>query len=878
MLRCMLSLLLAVGVAACGAGDSSSANASGDSGTTGPDTSDTGTPTGDVAEDTGPDAAEGPGGDSDAGSADGVDAGPGASTCTDDKTNGTETDLNCGGECPACDDGQACLAHADCKSGSCIGDSCAFFGSIEIHEIQIAPSSAECTEEVEDLVTQTSVSVTGVVASPIFSVSAGLNGAYIGESEGGENSGLLVVWNTSLDVEAVVVGAVVEARGDVQEFYCNTQLSAVQLIVLGDSAPLPKELLLAPVDAQKEGLEGTRVRLEEVAIADTSTAADGYVVVSGGLSVELGHFQLTLDPAAVRFTWVTGHIRYSSGAYQLAATAFETSDDPCTPNPCQNQGACAPDGAGYACECAPGFEGKSCATDTNECEPNPCPSGGTCTDAVNGFSCSGDTCGSSWPMTETAPLTWTGTGDTAASGLTNAHQPTGCAKLGALDAAGPAVDEVWSFTAPEAGVYRVTVTPTGDADLFVYAYTSATCGEDSCIGYLDDAGPGGGEVLELPDSAPGAPFVIVVDSYDETKGGAYELTVERTECPGSECVVTPNPGSESAVEMDIVDGRPVLVFLSSSKAPQKITCSSPTCASGTNSPTNYLGLVEPSSLSQVASPVAGSGTTIAYSSVQPLTSPHSSIFVSSSYNCVDAVCPNYGSWQIKEKDGQGASSPSPAVSPTGKNVVAFVRNSQDGTSNVGLELATCSGVSECTLATIDSGAVGAPSLAFGGDGLPVIAYEKAGGFRVAHCGDVGCTTGISINQISWKPGRPTVAIGKNGLPKIAQRDPSTGMVDVFNCGNAICNLGSVVNGSVAYVIDSSPEFAILGDGTPVMAVYSNGKVQIVNCADSECTGSFSLVTVSDGGTEGLSLAVGADGHPLVAYFGPDLTVQRVALP
>ena len=46
-------------------------------------------------------------------------------SCQDGLMNGTETDVDCGGDtCDACQDGSACLADADCKSFSCEGGLC----------------------------------------------------------------------------------------------------------------------------------------------------------------------------------------------------------------------------------------------------------------------------------------------------------------------------------------------------------------------------------------------------------------------------------------------------------------------------------------------------------------------------------------------------------------------------------------------------------------------------------------------------------------------------------------------------------------------------------------------------------------------------------
>jgi hypothetical protein len=45
-------------------------------------------------------------------------------TCTDAARNGDETDVDCGGSCPVCDDGQGCAVAEDCSSGVCEDETC----------------------------------------------------------------------------------------------------------------------------------------------------------------------------------------------------------------------------------------------------------------------------------------------------------------------------------------------------------------------------------------------------------------------------------------------------------------------------------------------------------------------------------------------------------------------------------------------------------------------------------------------------------------------------------------------------------------------------------------------------------------------------------
>lgn len=45
-------------------------------------------------------------------------------TCSDGEKNGDETDIDCGGSCPPCDDGESCKVDDDCQSGFCVQGTC----------------------------------------------------------------------------------------------------------------------------------------------------------------------------------------------------------------------------------------------------------------------------------------------------------------------------------------------------------------------------------------------------------------------------------------------------------------------------------------------------------------------------------------------------------------------------------------------------------------------------------------------------------------------------------------------------------------------------------------------------------------------------------
>jgi len=47
-----------------------------------------------------------------------------SSTCTDGTKNGSETGVDCGGNCPRCANGQGCLSRDDCAGALCIDGTC----------------------------------------------------------------------------------------------------------------------------------------------------------------------------------------------------------------------------------------------------------------------------------------------------------------------------------------------------------------------------------------------------------------------------------------------------------------------------------------------------------------------------------------------------------------------------------------------------------------------------------------------------------------------------------------------------------------------------------------------------------------------------------
>jgi hypothetical protein len=73
-------------------------------------------------------------------------------TCSDDRLNGKEADIDCGGDCVACLDGSFCSVNADCKSNNCLNDFC-FSEEIQCISDNDCDNGAVCIDAVCGTVT-----------------------------------------------------------------------------------------------------------------------------------------------------------------------------------------------------------------------------------------------------------------------------------------------------------------------------------------------------------------------------------------------------------------------------------------------------------------------------------------------------------------------------------------------------------------------------------------------------------------------------------------------------------------------------------------------------------------------------------------------------
>jgi predicted regulator of Ras-like GTPase activity (Roadblock/LC7/MglB family) len=196
-----------------------------------------------------------------------------------------------------------------------------------------------------------------------------------------------------------------------------------------------------------------------------------------------------------------------------------------------------------------------------------------------------------------------------------------------------------------------------------------------------------------------------------------------------------------------------------------------------------------------------------------------------------------------------------------------------------------------TLATVDATDASNLylSIAIGTDGLPVISYISPDyNLKVAHCGTVDCTGGNTLATVDTSGSLgfyTSIAVGTDGLPVVSyDYHPTLDLpthLRVAHCGNATCTAGNSI-----VTVDNSPglisadtSIAVGTDGLPVVSYfdYTQGDLKVAHCGNAACSAGNTITTVDNtpgsGVGFGTSLAVGADGLPVISYI--DITYNRL---
>ena len=168
----------------------------------------------------------------------------------------------------------------------------------------------------------------------------------------------------------------------------------------------------------------------------------------------------------------------------------------------------------------------------------------------------------------------------------------------------------------------------------------------------------------------------------------------------------------------------------------------------------------------------------------------------------------------------------------------------------------------------------------GGDGNPVVVNRTNPGnnLLLTHCTNVTCTSATSEILDGPIIGTPTIATASNGFPIIAyETDNSFPLVDmkIIHCLNATCtsrtapNIFDTVNNPFHFTI------AIGSDNNPVISYNdsTDGDLFVTHCNTNSCDDVITTTTlvdiVSESAGDLTSIAIGADGNPIIAYRHTD---------
>ncbi len=199
-------------------------------------------------------------------------------------------------------------------------------------------------------------------------------------------------------------------------------------------------------------------------------------------------------------------------------------------------------------------------------------------------------------------------------------------------------------------------------------------------------------------------------------------------------------------------------------------------------------------------------------------------------------------------------------------------------------------VPAATVVTIDAGPVaGHPSIAIGGDGLPIIAYESAsGGLRLFRCNEPGCDAGSNVvfndPPTGTTAGRyNSVAIGPDGNPAVAFHDPVDVALKLVKCTSPNC----IGGGAEFRTIDPGPyvsvdvALAFDPDGKAVFAYQDSSQqaLMMARCQNTGC-GNVNIEVLAPlaGGVhhgEFAAIAIGENGAPVIS--GRQWSTQDTAL-
>ena len=241
-------------------------------------------------------------------------------------------------------------------------------------------------------------------------------------------------------------------------------------------------------------------------------------------------------------------------------------------------------------------------------------------------------------------------------------------------------------------------------------------------------------------------------------------------------------------------------------------------------------------------------------------------------HCADATCAS-ATITTLDSSGNVGDFPSATVGADGLGVISYV-DVTDGT----LKVAHCTNLA-CTAAGLTtpdaSGNVGPAqtSITVGTDGLPLISYYDAtnANLVVAHCSTVTCSaaTTTAIDSTGNVGQDASIAIGADGLGLVSYRDASNGHLKVAHCADLACSSATATTLDSGTGVGGSTSVTVGADGRGLIGYFDNGNanLKVAHCSDVACSAA-TAATVDSASLVGeyASISVGIDGLGVVSYW------------
>jgi hypothetical protein len=208
-------------------------------------------------------------------------------------------------------------------------------------------------------------------------------------------------------------------------------------------------------------------------------------------------------------------------------------------------------------------------------------------------------------------------------------------------------------------------------------------------------------------------------------------------------------------------------------------------------------------------------------------------------HCTNVACSSAG---VNVIDATAVAYSSLAIGADGLPLVSYFDN-----ANVDLKAAHCADLacSSSTASTLDStGNVGLySSLTIGADGLGLVTYRdgNTGALAVAHCNNLACTSaGISAVDPGAQAQYSAITLGTDGLGVISYYDGTGAAQDlkVAHCGNVACTTSSYVAVDTPGQVGWNTSITIGSDGLPFVSYrdLTGNSVKGLHCPSVFCVG------------------------------------------